>query len=204
VIRQECMVGSKSASRGSAATSSRTTNRRLLLLILSGLCQHAFGATPVSFRTGLAVHILFEGVLDDNLSVAEILTLHAVNGGIRGGKIVVLNETKALALLGVIHIARNRRRSNQGAKGTKGIVEQLFVDRVRVQVAQKQIRTHILVGIAAVGSSVEGTLGHAQGSSVQFHHVQDGHAVIRILHGHVFNKAVPVVHTRQLVFGHVD
>lgn len=92
----------------------------------------------MSFIGGFAVGILFESVLDVNLSITEKLTIHTVNGRVGGRKGIVRDKGKAFALARDF-VLDQVRRPNQRSKGRKRIVQELLSNILGIQIANKEI-----------------------------------------------------------------
>lgn len=102
-------------------------------------CQQALGGRAVP----LALGILLEGVGHGDGPVAEVLSIHGLDGGIGGIEAGEVDEgiTLGVARVGVSHDLGCLQDDPEGAEG---VVEQLLID-LRVQVADEDVGPHVQV-----------------------------------------------------------
>jgi len=137
-----------------------------------GRCQHTLGTTTMPFwharrsSPSLGNHIIalpgcghfLEGILHGNLSVAQVLIVHAFSCQIACFKRIKCHKSKAFALIGHI-IPHYLGWFNNCPKRGKCIIQQLFVDIGRVQIPNEQIRPNIQRSRSRL--FVQTTLAHA-------------------------------------------
>jgi hypothetical protein len=116
------------------------TGRSELCLSLS--CQHSFCSTSVSFIGGFPVFLLLEGILNDDLAIAQVLIVHAFDGHVGCFEGVEVAKAKAFALIGRF-VAHNLGWPDERPEGRKGIVQQRFVHIVGVQISNEQVGPHV-------------------------------------------------------------
>ena len=85
----------------------------------------------------LAFAILLVRVLNVDLLVAQELSVHRLDGGVRGLKRIVRHESESLARP-VIRVAHDFRSVNHHPERAEGVVQQLFVD-VCIEVTDEQV-----------------------------------------------------------------
>lgn len=85
---------------------------------------------------GLGIRLFLKGIIDNNLSIAQILVVHTFNGRIRRLERIVRNEAKSLGLTGLL-IPNDVRGSDDGAKGREGVVEELLIYIGWVQISNE-------------------------------------------------------------------
>lgn len=122
--------------------------------------------------------VFFEGVLNNNLPVPQVLTAHALERRVGCLEGIVGNKAKAFRLTRVF-FPHYFRLFDESPKGPKGVVQQVLVDVDRVQVSHKQIGTNVLGPHFGFGI-VNARLVHFQGSVVEFHHVENLNGVIGV------------------------
>lgn len=143
----------------------------------------------------LAFGILLEGVRDGDGPVAQVLSIHGLNGGVGGIEAGEVDEGVALgvARVGVPHDLRGLQ---DDSKGAEGVVQQLLVD-LRVQVADEDVGAHVQVLVVGRG------LVHADRLPVQLDHVHDFNGVVCIFLAEEFHEPITLMLTRDSIFGHV-
>ena len=181
-----------------------------LLHVLSqriGCCQHPFGATSVAFQrpsgvaclAALGIGLLLEGIIDNDLTIAQKLVVHAFDRRVGCLEGIEGNKAKPLALRRLL-ISHNVRRFNNGPKSREGIVQQLLVHIHRIEIANKQIGPNVEILPRLL---VETGLGHPQRSPIQLYHGKDLHGIVGIGNVQKLNEAISIVRSGQLVFRHV-
>ena len=92
---------------------------------------------------GIVSCVLLEGELDDDLSVSQVLTVHALEGRVGRLEGVVADKAKALGFAGVF-LSHDFRLLNEGSKGPESVVQQMLIDVQGIEIANEQIGPDVL------------------------------------------------------------
>ena len=111
--------------------------------VLSG--QQSLGGRAVT----LPLAVFLEGVGDGDGPVAEVLSVHGLDGGVGRLETGVVDEGEALGIARV-RIALDLGRGENDPEGGEGVVEQLLV-HLRVQVANEDVGAHVQVLLVGRG-----------------------------------------------------
>jgi hypothetical protein len=177
--------------RGGGLRSSGAAITRSALLLLAVCGKHALGGVAVA----LVLAALFEGVVDGDGPIAQVLVVHSVDGSIRGFEAVEAHKAEPLRLASV-GVAHDFGRADDETEGTEGVVKQFLV-HAWVEIANEEVGADI--SLAAVG----GGFVHLERFVEELYHVGHLHGILGIALRRKLHEAIPLVRAAHAVFGHV-
>lgn len=156
------------------------------------LCKHTLRFITVT----LALAILLVGILDGDLLVHHILTMHVCDSSI--GRIEVGKRHKSVTFGHLKLITRHFRSVDERPKAAKCVVECLLVNH-GIQISYKEFCANLDV-LLLVGRG----LIHTNRGSVKTSRVEDGDDVFGVALGREFDETEALVLAVDAVDGHVD
>lgn len=143
----------------------------------------------------LSFGVLLEGVRYGDGSVAEVLTIHSLNGSIGCIKAGKINESIAFGVASV-WVSHDFWCLEDDAKGTECVVEQFLV-YFRVEITDENVGTHIKVFVVCR------CFIYSNWFAIEFYHIHNFDGIVGILFTEELYEAVTLMLSSHPVFGHV-
>lgn len=142
-----------------------------------------------------ALVILLESVRNGYGSIAQILAIHGIHGGIACLKAGEIDKGETLGLAR-FRIAHNLWRLQYDAKGRERIVEQLLV-HLDVQIANEYVGADVQILL------MRRCLVDTYRLAIQLDHVHYFDRIVGVLLAEELHKAVALMHLCDPILGHV-
>lgn len=149
-----------------------------------------------SGAVALTLAVLLEGVADGDGSVAEVLPVHGLDGGVGSLETGVVDERETLRVAS-FRIALDFGGGQDDSEGGECVVEQFLVD-FGIEVADENVGTHIEVLL------VRGGFVDTDRLAKQFYHVHYFYGVICVVLPEELDESVALMEHGDPIFRHVD